>query len=238
MNVLVLNGSPKGETSNSMKLTHAFLEGAGYNNAEIIDVSELSINYCLGCFGCWGHTPGKCVILDDDMPEMLEKLIKADVVIWSFPLYYANVPGPLKTFIDKQLPLNLPEMDESAEYGNHPDRYDFSKQRHMVISTCGFWTHEGNYQSIVEMFNRNYGENGYGTLFAGQGNLFNLPNIPEVTAHPLFSQIKLLVDEYMNVVRRFGKEWAEGETKTETSELLAKPILSKEEYEKASNSSF
>jgi len=237
MNVLVINGSPKGDASNTMKLTHAFLEGAGYNNAEIIDVSKLRIDYCLGCFGCWwGHTSGKCVILDDDMPQMLDKIIKADVVIWSFPLYYYNVPGPLKTFIDKQLPLALPEMDESAEYGDHPDRYDFSKQRHMLISTCGFWTHEGNYKSIVEMFSRNYGEKGFGTLFAGQGGLFNLPNTPEVAEHELFAPIKKAVDEYMDIVRRSGKEWAEGEIKAETNVLLAKPILSKEDYEKSSNS--
>jgi len=236
MNVLVLNGSPKGNESNTMRLTEAFLEGAGYNNAEIIDVSNLSINYCLGCYACWMHTPGKCIILDDDMPEMLEKLIKADVVIWSFPLYYCNVPGPLKTFIDKQLPMALPEMDESADYGDHPDRYDFSKQRHMLISTCGYWTHEGNYESIIEMFKRNYRGDNFGTLFAGQGSLFNLPNTPEVTEHALFAPIKKLADDYMNVVRRAGKEWAEDKIKTETNELLAKPILPKEEYEKAVNS--
>ena len=239
MNVLVINGSPKGEKSNTMNLTRAFLEGTSYDNVETVDVSKLNINYCLGCFGCWGHTPGKCVILNDDMPQMLEKLIQADVVIWSFPLYYFKVPGPLKTFIDRQLPLALPEMDESAEHGDHPNRYDFSKQRHMLISTCGFWTHEGNYKSIVEMFNRNYGENGFGMLFAGQGNLFNLPNIPEapeLLGAEMFGQLKRLVDDYMDIVRRLGKEWAEGDVKDETSKLLARPIMSKEDYESAANS--
>ena len=241
MKILVINGSPKGEKSNTMNLTRAFLEGAGCNNAETAEVSKLNISHCLGCFGCWGHTPGKCVIPNDDMPQMLEKIIQADVVIWSFPLYYFNVPGPLKTLIDRQLPLNLPEMDESAEHGEHPSRYDFSKQRHMLISTCGFWTHEGNYQSIVEMFGRIYGENGFDTLFAGQGNLFSLPNIPEaaeVLGAEMFGQLKRLVDDYMDIVRRLGKEWAEGGIKDETRELLAKPIMSKEDYESAANSSW
>jgi len=235
MNVLVLNGSPKGNESSTMRLTEAFLEGAGYNNAEIIDVSKLDVKYCLGCYACWMHTPGVCVITNDDMPKMLEKLIKADIVIWSFPLYYANVPGPLKTFIDRQLPMALPEMVESAEFGDHPDRYDFSKQRHMLISTCGYWTHEGNYSSITEMFTRNYRGENYGTLFAGQGGLFNLPNTPEVTGHAMFAPIKKMADEYINVVRRAGHEWAAGEIKAETKELLAKPLLPKEDYEKATN---
>ena len=44
MKVLVINGSPKGEKSNTMNLTRAFLEGAGYNDAETVDVSKLNIN--------------------------------------------------------------------------------------------------------------------------------------------------------------------------------------------------
>ena len=238
MNVLVLNGSPKGEASNTMNLTRAFLKGAGFSEAEVVDVSKLDINYCLGCFGCWAHTPGKCVITDDDMPKMLEKLIKADVVIWSFPLYYFNVPGPLKTFIDRQLPLNLPQMEEDAEYGDHPARYDFSKQRHMMISTCGFWTHEGNYKSIIEMFNRHYGEDGFSTIFAGQGGLFNLPDVPEITEHEIYGQLKRLADSYLEIVQQAGKEWAAGGIKDETRELLAKPLMPKEDYEKATNAHF
>jgi multimeric flavodoxin WrbA len=237
MNVLVLNGSPKGEKSNTMNLTRAFLEGAGYDNAEIIDISKLNIYFCQGCFGCWGYTPGKCVIIGDDMPQMLEKLINADVVVWSFPLYYYNVPGPLKTFIDRQLPLALPDMDESAEHGEHPSRYDFSRQRHVLISTCGFWTHEGNYQSIVEMFSRNYGEDGFSTLFAGQGGLFSLANMPEATDHELYDSLKPLVEKYIDTVRIAGSEWASGKISDEASKLLATPVMSKEDYERAVNAS-
>jgi len=234
MNVLVLNGSPKGEASNTMNLTRAFLAGAGYT-AETIDVSKLNINYCRGCFACWTHTPGKCVIADD-MAQILEKLIQSDVIVLSFPLYYYSVPGPLKTLIDRQLPLALPEMDEAAEHGDHPARYDFSKQRHMLISTCGFWTHEGNYKSVIEMFSRCYGENAFGTLFAGQGNLFNLPNMPEVAEKA--GDLLPLIENYMEVVRTAGKEWAKGGIQASTSELLAKPIMSKEDYERAANSSW
>ncbi|MDU2663418.1 MAG: flavodoxin family protein, partial [Clostridium perfringens] len=30
-----------------------------------IDLSKLRISNCIGCFGCWTKTPGKCVIRDD-----------------------------------------------------------------------------------------------------------------------------------------------------------------------------
>jgi len=84
MNVLIINGSPKGENSNSMNLTRAFSDGAGFTRAEIIDVAKFGIKPCLGCFACWNKTPGKCVI-SDDMGKILDKIIAADVVIWSFP---------------------------------------------------------------------------------------------------------------------------------------------------------
>ena len=235
MKILVLNGSPKGKASNSMALTRAFLAGTACTDYEQIDVSAQEISHCLGCFSCWTKTPGKCVIADD-MSAILDKIILADAVIWSFPLYYYSLPGPLKTLIDRQLPLNLPEMSEDAESGGHPSRYDLSKQRHVLISTCGFWTHEGNYKSVIEMFNRIYGENGFTTLFAGQGNLFNIPNMPQIAAK--VGDLLQVIENYMGFVRKAGEEWANGGITAETAEVLAQPIMGKEDYERAANSSW
>ena len=238
MKILVINGSPRGENSNSMCLTRPFLEGAGWTDAETVDVSKLNISGCVGCFACWTKTPGKCAI-DDDMADVLPKLIGADVVIWSFPLYYYNVPGILKNFIDRQLPLVLPEMSKDVETGGHPNRYDFSKQRHFLISTCGFWTARGNYGSIVEMFNRICGEyrsDGYDMIFAGQGSLFNLQGAPE--DDPQVIELKKLVDPYLEAVRRAGKEFASGKVSAETHALLSEPLLPKEVYEAAADASW
>ena len=90
-----------------MRLTRAFLDGAQWTNVEIINVAKVNVKGCLGCFACWNKTPGKCVI-DDEMCEILVKLITADVIVWSFPLYYFSVPGELKNLIDRQLPSACP----------------------------------------------------------------------------------------------------------------------------------
>ena len=124
--ILLINGSPKGKKSNTYKLANAFIEGLKEEQKELeveeIYVNKLELNSCLGCFSCWNKTPGQCVI-KDDMPGVIEKLLWADITIWSFPLYYFSVPGKLKTMIDRQLPMVLPFMDKSAESGSWSSRY-------------------------------------------------------------------------------------------------------------------
>ena len=56
-------------------------------DTEIVDIYKLNIRECLGCFACWSKTPGKCAITDD-MTDVLQKILRADVMVWSFPLYY------------------------------------------------------------------------------------------------------------------------------------------------------
>ena len=114
MNILLINGSPKGDRSNTLQLSRAFVAGMGNAQVRQLDGKNLNIRPCLGCFACWNKTPGKCC-LNDDMQSVIESLLWADVTVWSFPLYYFSVPGPLKNLIDRQLPMVLPFMKEDAD---------------------------------------------------------------------------------------------------------------------------
>ena len=121
MKVLLINGSPKGKTSNSLKLASSFIEGVrdAIDNKEDFVVDELNLATmniipCKGCFVCWKNTPGVCC-MKDDMQTVIEKELEADMVVWSFPLYYFNVPGLLKNLIDRQLPMVLPFMSEAKD---------------------------------------------------------------------------------------------------------------------------
>ena len=88
------------------------------------------------------------------MAGVIEKLLAADLVIWSFPLYYFNVPGILKTMIDRQLPMSRPFMssrDDGYGSGSHDSRYKGKGGKHVLVFTCGFWSSEGNYDSVTSM---------------------------------------------------------------------------------------
>ena len=79
MNILLINGSPRGENGNTIRLSNAFCEGIIERtnaNIESINLNKLDIKDCKGCFVCWKDTPGVCCI-KDDMQEMLEKIKSA-----------------------------------------------------------------------------------------------------------------------------------------------------------------
>lgn len=233
MNILVINGSPKGEKSNTLRLTRAFLDGISAHEArtgeapqiEVLDIGRLTVRPCLGCFSCWNRTPGECC-LHDDMASVIEKLLWADLTVWSFPLYYFSVPGPLKNLIDRQLPMNLPFMRQDTASGGHPARYDLSGKRTVLISTCGFYTAEGNYDAVTAMFDRFCGKDGYTAIFCGQGELFRVPELSART------------DAYLACVRQAGDEYAAGGIQADTRRELQTELYPRDVFEAMADASW
>ena len=228
MKILVINGSPKGKRSNTYKLTSSFINGISETNEieyEEIIVKDKNIGTCIGCFGCWNKTPGICVI-KDDMKEILDKILWADIIIWSFGLYYFNVPGRMKMLIDRQLPLALPFMVSESESGSHPMRFDMSGKRHVIISTCGFYTARGNYGSVNAMFDHFLGKNRYETIYCGQGELFRVEALHNRT------------DEYIGYVKQAGKEFVTGGISSEIREHLDELLFPRETFEAMADASW
>ena len=88
MKILVLNGSPKRDKSDTMHITRAFLDGmneVNENEIKTINVIDKPIEYCTGCFACM-RNGGDC-IYHDDMKERLEEIIISDLPVWSYRLY-------------------------------------------------------------------------------------------------------------------------------------------------------
>ena len=73
--------------SNSDMLADKFVEGAkaAGNEVEKISLVGKNIQFCKGCFGC--QKLGRCVI-NDDVNDIMAKVLKADVICWATPIYY------------------------------------------------------------------------------------------------------------------------------------------------------
>jgi multimeric flavodoxin WrbA len=86
--------------SNSEMLAGKFVEGAlsAGNDVEKISLMGKNIQFCKGCMGC--QKLGRCVI-KDDVNDIMEKVLEADVVAWATPIYYYEMSGQMKTLIDR-----------------------------------------------------------------------------------------------------------------------------------------
>ena len=98
--VLILSGSPR-NGGNSDSLCNEFMKGAkeAGNEVEKIRVAAKKIAPCSGCYYCRDNG-GKCVH-KDDMAEVLQKMIDADVLVLASPVYFYSIDAQLKAVIDR-----------------------------------------------------------------------------------------------------------------------------------------
>lgn len=219
MKAIVINGSPKGEKSGTMRLTNAFVEGLkkiGNIEVEVLDLSKLTIEHCLGCLGCWYATPGNCVI-NDQMKECLAKYIDADIAIWSFPLYSYGMPSKIKAFLDRMLPLNCPQMAKSEGRSFHPARIK-SFPNTVVISSCGFYNVDHNYEGLITQLDLAF-RSGYESILCGEGGMINA------------KEAEIVVLPYLEIMKKAGCEYAKAKAiSKETKKRLQQLFISADEY--------
>lgn len=98
--VLILSGSPR-KGGNSDILCDEFMKGAleAGHDVEKIFVSEKNLHYCAACDACKRNN-GTCAF-DDDMAEILDQMINADVIVMATPVYFYSIDAQLKTLIDR-----------------------------------------------------------------------------------------------------------------------------------------
>ncbi|HTP06246.1 MAG TPA: flavodoxin family protein [Nitrospirota bacterium] len=98
--VLIVSASPR-KGGNSDLLCDQFMRGAkeAGNQAEKIFIRDKRINNCVACGDCQNNG-GTCV-QKDDMAEVLDKMIAADVIVMATPVYFYMMNGQMKTLIDR-----------------------------------------------------------------------------------------------------------------------------------------
>lgn len=104
MYVIAINGGPR-KNWNTATILNKALEGAASQGAttELINLYDLNFKGCVSCFACklkGGKSYGKCAYKDDLTP-VLEKIESADAVILGSPIYFGEVTGEMRSFMER-----------------------------------------------------------------------------------------------------------------------------------------
>jgi len=131
---LLISGSPrKGNTDFVLsKIADSIKE-----DSETIILRQKKIKHCIGCLMC--HNKPECVI-QDDMKEILDKMIDSKVIIIGTPNYFGNISGLLKDFIDRTHPVYTTSLLKGKKIilimtgGSDVDK----SAKYLAESTAGF----------------------------------------------------------------------------------------------------
>jgi FMN-dependent NADH-azoreductase len=208
MKLVAINGSPRGKSSNTEVMLDSFLDGARETGAETVEIilAEKKIEPCRGCYSCWTSSPGRCTIRDD-CAGALSALQGADVIALATPLYFNNISGTLKAFVDRFTSISNPHAEKAASQRIRP----VPPPRLVMISNCGF--PERSQFDVVSLWIRHMGRlmgvEVAAEIYATRGKLFR-----ESVKRPA-------VIEYLRAVRTCGREvMAEGRISEPTAQIV------------------
>jgi multimeric flavodoxin WrbA len=127
MKVTILNGEPDAGTEFDRYVQAAAdnARAAGHE-VSLLDLRDLDLKGCSGCFGCWVKTPGECAKRDDSA-LVCRAAIASDLILLASPVVMGFTTALLKRAADQMIPLLHPyfvveggEMHHRARYGRYP----------------------------------------------------------------------------------------------------------------------
>ena len=69
-----------------------------------VDLSKLKIKNCVGCYGCWTKTPGRCVIRDDAV-QVYPLIAASKRVMYVSRIAYGGYDTIMKTMLERSIPV-------------------------------------------------------------------------------------------------------------------------------------
>jgi multimeric flavodoxin WrbA len=114
MNIVCLLGSPR-QNGNSATIAGRLMESAAALGAttRTFRLNQLTYRGCQGCYACKKELD-HCIV-KDGLTEVLEAVSEADVVVMASPVYYGDITGQLKCFIDRSFSFLKPDYLTTRE---------------------------------------------------------------------------------------------------------------------------
>ena len=109
MELVAVLGSPRAP-GNSASLALHLLDTARKAGARTraFQLNRLAFRGCQACDACKGVS--EVCVLNDDLAEVLEAVSKTDVLVLATPVYYGDVSGQMKCFIDRTFSYFTPDF--------------------------------------------------------------------------------------------------------------------------------
>lgn len=99
MKVLFINGSPReGNSLAAVDILSNTLKNRNDLEISLLNAYDTEITSCIACELC--KDSGKCVF-EDDTNSVIDRIVEADMLIISTPVYWWGLPAQLKLIIDK-----------------------------------------------------------------------------------------------------------------------------------------
>lgn len=109
MKIVAVLGSPR-QNGNSTYIARRFLETAQRLGAETqsFALNVLSYRGCQACRAC--KKTSEVCILNDDLTEVLDVVREADVIVFASPVYFSDLSGQMKLFLDRMYCFLTPDF--------------------------------------------------------------------------------------------------------------------------------
>ena len=123
MKITILNGNPEPSSFDFyLSRLETSLENK-HHEVTLVNLREINLSYCIGCFGCWVKTPGVCSAHDESC-VMRRAVIQSEFTLWAAPLRMGFPSALLKKSLDKTIPLIHPYMVVDQGEAHHRKRYE------------------------------------------------------------------------------------------------------------------
>ena len=126
-------------------------------DVQYIDLSKKKISNCIGCFGCWVKTPGRCVIRDDAV-TIYPIIAQSDAIIYVSRIKFGSYDTPMKTILERSIPIQKAFIRLYHGETHHMQR-DVKEKKAVIIAY-------GNYtDDEKQIFERLVARNAHNMLF-------------------------------------------------------------------------
>ena len=129
MNILTICGSPRRKGNTATVLAVFEKLAAEQHTIQHVNVTSGNFKGCIGCDHCQKDHANPGCIQKDDMDDLCQKIIAADLVVYAAPVYVWDFPAQMKAVIDRHYCL--------LKWKDHKDVSLIEGKKTMLLATCG-----------------------------------------------------------------------------------------------------